>query len=292
MSQMLDALKRIESKNSTASNENGDSPPTVEPAVEQSLRLSADPDGPTDSGETDDSGETNDCVDPPTTLTLQFGTSAECIQADPSHRFNRRWGKSADRDYLELATTVTGQLSKNPEAAILFTSPLGGEGKTNTVMGLAEVLACQDSGEVLAVDANPGLGGLTDQLEIDPTLGLVDVLSGEASWPDVIRATEIGNLSVLPGRAVSSSDVNPADGTQLPDLLSELRREFRLVIFDGASVCRPGVARMSRYFDAVYLVIELHRTSRNEAKQAVRIIDDFGGRLFGCVPTNQVRAAS
>jgi protein-tyrosine kinase len=289
MSQMLDALRRIESKSSSAPDENGDSPP----AVHQSLRLSAGPDGPTESGEThDDSGETHDCVDPPTTLTLQFATSAECIQAEPSRPSGKRWGKSADRDYLELATTVTGQLSKNPEAAILFTSPLGGEGKTSTVMGLAEVLAGQDSGEVLAVDANPGLGGLTDQLEIEPKLGLVDVLSGEATWPEVIRATKTGNLSVLPGRVVSPGDVNPMDDTKLADLLSELRREFRLVIFDGASVCCPGVARMSRHFDAVYLVIELHRTSRSEARQAVRIIDDFDGRLLGCVPTNQVRAAS
>ena len=129
-------------------------------------------------------------------------------------------------------------------------------------------------------------------MEIEPKLGLVDVLSGEATWPEVIRATKTGNLSVLPGRVVSPGDVNPMDDTKLADLLSELRREVRLVIFDGASVCCPGVARMSRHFDAVYLVIELHRTSRSEARQAVRIIDDFDGRLLGCVPTNQVRAAS
>ena len=279
MSHMLDALRRIESKTTAARNENGDCPSEVH----QSSRFAADPDQQADRC------EANDCADGPIAGTLPFAPSSEVVQTGPARRCGKPWAKAADQDYLELAKTVMGQLAKNREAAILFTSPGDGEGKTSTVMGLAQVLASQDSGEVLVVDGNFRRPGLADWVDIEADRGLMEVFSGEANWPEVIRPTGIDNLSLLPSRADPSVDVYPVDNANLADLLSELRREFRFVLFDGASLRYPEVAGMCRHFDGIYLVIELNRTSRSEAGQAVRIIDDCEGRLLGCVLTNEVR---
>lgn len=282
MSQMLDALRQIESKIIAARNENVDSTPEVH----ESFRVAPDSDPQVDSCKADES------AGGPIVHTLPFAPSSEVVQTDPSPRLGRPWARETDRAYLELANTVTGQLAKNREAAILFTSPGDGEGKSSTVMGLAQALARQDSGEVLAVDGNFRRPGLAAWADIEADLGLVEVLSGEANWPEVIRTTGINNLSILPGRADPSTDVCPVDNENLASLLKELRREFRIVLFDGASLRYPETAEISRYFDGVYLVIELNRTSRSEAKQAVRIVDDCEGRLLGCVLTNQVTIES
>jgi Mrp family chromosome partitioning ATPase len=279
MSQMLDALRRIESKTTAARNEYGDSPSEVH----QPSCLA------TDSGRQVDRCEANDCADGPIVQTLPFGPSSEVIQRDSDRRCVKPRSKRTDRAYSELAKTVMGQFAKNSEAAILFTSPGDGEGKTSTVMGLAGVLARADSGKVLAVDGNFRRPGLADWVDIEADRGLVEVLSGQAKWPEVIQTTGIDNLSILPSRADPSVDDYAVEYANLADLLSELRREFRFVLFDGASLRYPEVAKISWHFDGVYLVIELNRTSRSEARQAVRIVDDCDGRLLGCVLTNEVR---
>ena len=281
MSRMLDALRRIESKTTAARNENGDSPAEVH----RSLRLAADADREADKW------EANSRADEPIVRTLSFAPPSEVVRTDPARRLERPWAKAADRAYLELAKTVMGQLAKDREATILFTSPGDGEGKTSTVMGLAEVLACRDSAKVLAVDGNFRRPGLADWVDGEAGRGLLEVLSGQANWPEVIRTAGIDNLSILPNRADPSVDAYPADNANLADLLGELRREFRFVLFDGASLRYPEVAGMARHFDQIYLVIELNRTSRSEARQAVRIIDDCEGRLLGCVLTNEVSGA-
>jgi Mrp family chromosome partitioning ATPase len=189
---------------------------------------------------------------------------------------------------LQLARTVTEQLPGNGAAAILFTSPGDGEGKTSTVIGLAQVLACRDSGEVLAVDGNLRRPRLADWVGIEADRGLAEIFSGEANWRELIRAAGIDNLSILPSAAAPPLEVSPVENAKLADLLGELRREFRFVLFDAASLRYPEVARISRHFDGIYLVIELRRTSRSEARQAVRILDDCEGRLLGCVLTNEL----
>ena len=275
MSHMLDALRRIESKTTATRNENGDSPSEVD----RELHAVAD------SDQEADKSDANDGADGSIVRRLPSASSSEVIQTIPARRLGRPCAKAIDQAYLELAETVTSQLA-NREAAILFTSPGDGEGKTSTVLGLAEVLARQNLGEVLAVDGNLRRPGLAGWVDIEADRGLAEVLSGEANWLDVIRTTGINNLSILPSREDPSVDACPVDNAKLADLLSELRREFRLVLFDGASLRYPEVAEMSRHFDQIYLVIELNRTSRSEAKQAVSIIDDCKGRLLGCVLTN------
>ena len=279
MSQMLDALRQIESRMTAARNKDADIPSEVY----QASRLTADSDQAADKWEADN------CANESIVQTLPFTPSPEVVQADSARRLRGPWAKETDRAYFDLANAVMGQLPKSREAAILFTSPGDREGKTSTVMGLAEVLACQDLGEVLAVDGNFRRPSLADWVDIEVDRGLAEVLEGTANWPDVIQTTAINNLSILPNRADPPVDACPVDNVQLADLLNELRRQFRFVLFDGASLRYPEVAGMACLFDRVYLVIELSRTSRSEARQAVRIIDDCEGHLLGCVLTNQAR---
>ena len=235
-----------------------------------------------------DMWEADEAADVPVVQTIPFTAATEDHRARPAILLDAPLIEPADPAYLQLAKNIVGQFPKQREAAILFTSPGNGEGKTSTVVGLSAALASEEPGGVLAVDGNfqcPRLAGLVG---IEANYGLGEVLSGQANWREMIQSARGDSLSVLPGSAGFSADVCTVNTANLADLLSELRREFRFVLFDAASLRYPEVAEMTRYFDGTYLVIELNRTSRGEARQAVRIIDNCEGRLLGCVLTNQV----
>ncbi len=192
-------------------------------------------------------------------------------------------GRARDPQYSDLAREILSQLPGKRPATVLFTSPGDGEGKTTTLAPLSAAMADQMPEEILVVDANfrnPTLAGL---LGIETDSGLVDVLTGVAKWQDIVRKTSVDHLSVLPGGRFPSADGTPPGGLDLAPLLTEFRRNFRLVAFDAASLSHPEVAPMSRFFDATYLVLELGDTSQHMARQAVRILDQCGGRLLGCV---------
>ena len=276
MTNMLDALKRIESKTTSARNEAHDS---LDEDL-ASIRPPDDPDPPADVCEVDED------ADLPLARTLPFTPSTEGREARPANPPDDPIVEAVDPAYSQLAENILGQLSRNRVAAILVTSPRDGEGKTSTVAGLAKVLALREPGGVLAVDGNFHCPGLARSVGVEANRGLGDVLSGKADWRETIQSTRENGLSILPASTALWAPEFPANTANLADLLSELRREFRFVLFDAASLQYPEVAEMTRHFDGTYLVIELNRTSQGDARQAVRIIDNCEGRLLGCVLTN------
>ena len=165
MSSTLDALRRIESmriesKPTAAQLENADSMAEVQRLVQ--FAVDSDLEDLEDLEHLEADNEDVNCrADAPIVQTLSFEPPSEVIQPEPQPRLGRPWAKPAEGAYVDLAKTVTGRLGNDRHGAILVTSPGDGEGKTRTVMGLAEVLARQDSGKVLVVDGNsrrPGLG--------------------------------------------------------------------------------------------------------------------------------------
>ena len=114
---------------------------------------------------------------------------------------------------------------------------------------------------------------------------LTDVLTGRAGWADVIQKTAMERLHVLPGPRFPAEDGSlPKDG-DLAALLDDLRKHYRIVLLDTASLAYPEVAPLSESCDGTYLVIRVGRTARRAARQAARLIRRWGGRLFGCVLT-------
>jgi len=188
--------------------------------------------------------------------------------------------------YRELAGRVLAQRSPGLAAAMMFTSPGDGEGKTSTLASLAVVLAETAEEEIAAVDANLRSPTLGNRLGIWADRGLVDVLTDGADWRELVRRTSVPRLSVLPAGQVPSNHGPPPTGLKLASVLDALRNRYRLVLIDAPSLAHPEVAPWSRLCDGTYLVVELGQTGRRAARQAVRLIERCGGRVLGCVLVN------
>jgi len=191
-----------------------------------------------------------------------------------------------ERQFRELAEKILCQFPPGRPAAVVFTSPGEGEGKTGTLAPLAVALADRKEGEILAVDCNFHRPALAERFGIEPDRGLLDVLSGAASWREVVRQTDFRRLSVLPAGRLAAGDDAPWDTPKLAAMLDSLRRQYRLVLIDTASLGHREVAPMTRLCDGTYLVIRLGRTRRSGVRRALRAVEAGGGRLLGCVLTN------
>ncbi len=298
MSRMLEALKEIQAKSPQT-------PPAIEPILPeeldsfglgQSARLPAQeptqappPTLPDKPGHRPPPPERTDerpakAIASEPTLEASPGTSLE-----PGRPLSRPLSPLDDAEkepYRELAERVLAQRSPGLAAAMMFTSPGDGEGKTSTLASLAVVLAEMADEEIAAVDANLRSPALGNRLGIWAARGLADVLAGGADWRELVRRTSVPRLSVLPAGQLPADDGSPRTGWKLASVLDALRNRYRLVLIDAPSLAHPEVAPWSRLCDGTYLVVDLGQTGRRAARQAVRLIEKCGGRVLGCVLVN------
>jgi Mrp family chromosome partitioning ATPase len=188
--------------------------------------------------------------------------------------------------YRELAGKLLAELSPGHSAAMMFTSADEGEDKTRTLASLAVVLAEMADGEIVVVDADFRCPALANRLGIWADRGLVDVLTGGADWRGLVRKTARARLSVLPAGKLPSDDGTPPSDLKIGAMLDALRDRYRLVLMNTAPLVYPEAAPLSRLCEGTYLVVELGRTGRRAARQAVRLIETCGGRVLGCVLVN------
>ena len=281
MSRMLEALKRIE----TGSPQPRRGIRPISPEELDFFGLRADADAPAEIGE-------------PATLQPSGSRSRQTLETGPIDAKQGQILANSATDglpgppveaqhpqYQGLAENILSQLPSGRAAALVFTSPAGGEGKTSTLVPLAAALADRMSGPMIAVDGNFQRPGLADRFGIESGGGLVEVLAGRTDWREVVRKTGVERLSVLPGGRFPAANDRPPESAGLARLLDELRREYRLVLLDAASLAHGETAPMIRLCDGTYLVLRLGRTARREARRAIRAVEAGGGRVLGCVLT-------
>ncbi len=182
--------------------------------------------------------------------------------------------------YAAAAWQILRQLPQGRSQVLQFTSPSDGHGKTVTLARLLPHVARTFAGSVLVVDANTRNPDMARRLDVPVTWRLTDVLSGATHWMNAIRATSLPRVSLLPGGtgALRRLDVRTAAG-----LLRELAGHYDLVLIDATSLAHEGTAQLAATCDGTCLIVRLSEGSRRSVRESVRVIDNAGGRLLGCI---------
>jgi Mrp family chromosome partitioning ATPase len=185
-------------------------------------------------------------------------------------------------DYESLAKNLLGQWVVDRPAALMFTSPGDGDGKTELLTALAPTLAARAERPVLVVDADFTKGDLTRRLDAS-TGGLAALFTGEFPLNDVACLTAVPRLDFLPQGDQPAFVRGLTDPSIVEAVLNDLKAGYPLVLLDAPSLIYPNVATLGSFCDGICLVVRPGHTLRRAVRDAARVIDTTGGRLLGCI---------
>ncbi|MFO0576582.1 MAG: polysaccharide biosynthesis tyrosine autokinase [Polyangia bacterium] len=169
---------------------------------------------------------------------------------------------------------------------ILLTSSMAREGKTLCCVSLGTVLA-KSGARTLIIDGDlrrPRIARAFGMGADSSALGLTSVLVGEAKLDEVIRATPVEGLDVLPSGPTPPNPAELLNGQHFRAVLDELGRRYDRVLIDSppaVPVTDPAI--LATRVDGVVLVVRHAQTHRDAARRAAQHILDVGGNIVGVV---------
>ena len=195
--------------------------------------------------------------------------------------------------YKVLRTHVLQRMRTNNWKSLAVTSPMDGNGKTVTAINLAVSLAQDVNQTVLLVDLDlrrPAVGRYLWGL---PTRGISDYLTDGADLGDLLVHPSIERLTILPGNHSFTQSSEMLSSPRMIQLAQELetRYENRLVLYDMPPLLTSDdVLAFLPHVDAVMLVIEDGKTTKDQLDQAYRLLGDK--HVIGTVLNKSAEASS
>jgi protein-tyrosine kinase len=194
--------------------------------------------------------------------------------------------EAAVQAYKVLRTQVNQRMRANGWRTLGITSPRRGEGKTVTAINLAISLAMEPSHTVLLVDADLRQPSVHTYLGLEVDNGLREYLLGAMPVEQVLIHPMIRRMVVLPGSGPVPNSSELLVSPVMLSLVHELKRRYpsRHVIFDLPPVFGgDDVQAFAPYLDAMLLVAEEGKTSRDELARTAELIQGTNQNLMGTV---------
>jgi protein-tyrosine kinase len=173
---------------------------------------------------------------------------------------------------------------------LVVTSAVPEEGKTTTSVNLALAFAENRDRRTLLIDADLRRPSVTRYVVPAPTLGLSEVLSGEATLDHVLIEMKSSHLTFLPA---GTPTVNPLDllrSEYLRSIVAELRRRFDKIVIDTPpTVPFTDAAVLNEVSDGALLVVRAGKTTGTLIDRACASLSH--GTLLGVVLNDVVFTA-
>jgi len=189
------------------------------------------------------------------------------------------------RDRFNLLRTQLLQRTKEHGwNTIMVTSAVPGEGKTVTAINLAMSMARESQQTALLLDANFRNPKVEEYMGLGDNPGLTDHLLEGTPVPEMLINPGIDKLVVLPAGRYKQGATDLLGSNKLKALVKDLKSRYpdRYVIYDCPHVLNmPDTLVFASYVDAVLLVVDSSKTSRDDVRAAVKTLE--GRNLIGVV---------
>ncbi|MDB4990183.1 MAG: Tyrosine-protein kinase EpsD [Myxococcaceae bacterium] len=227
--------------------------------------------------------------------------SIGAVAALPSYSRDKRRGarrlESSERDmivHLEprstaaeccrtIRTNITFQAADRPLRTIAVTSAMPKDGKTTVAVSLATALA-QSGRRVLLIDTDMRKPRLHRVFKLPGGPGITSVLAGEATLDEVVRATDVPDMSFMQCGPLPPNPSELLHTRRFAEVIEEARSKYDTVIFDTpplGAVTDPAI--IATQVDGTVLVVRSGSTTRNGVDAALRQLSSVSARLLGIV---------
>jgi capsular exopolysaccharide synthesis family protein len=190
--------------------------------------------------------------------------------------------------YAHLRNNIRYGVVQNPQQCLLIASALQHEGKSTVAMNLSVSYALEEN-SVLLIDADlrRGRHGNNEIVELGEELeesGLSDYLVGDATFREVIKATHVEGLDVMPsGRRIH----NPArfvGSERMKMLLEDAKANYDIVIVDSPAIL-PVVdtTTYSNVVSGVLLVVAAEEVNVERVRSALHRLYHVNSPVIGAV---------
>jgi Mrp family chromosome partitioning ATPase len=194
----------------------------------------------------------------------------------------------AARQYRLLADGIAAQHPAARPPVLLFTSTSARTAGTSTVANLAVTRASDGYGRVLVVEAERGPGSSAERFGVPTVPGVRELLARGVPLTLAIHRTAVEGVYLMPaGKATVGTD----EMARLPAILDQLRARYDWILIDAPPWGTYALNDWVAASDSVYLVIRPDEWDSPHADVAHEGIARAGGRLRGCVTTQEVPAA-
>ncbi len=181
-----------------------------------------------------------------------------------------------------LRTNIMLSAADRPLKTIVVCSANPREGKTTSVIYLGTTMAASNQ-RVLLVDTDMRRPRLHVSTGVERKRGLTNLILGEDSYDEVIQATEIPNLFVLPCGPLPPNPAELLMSKRFEVVLAELNKRFDRVILDSPPLPYTDAVVLSKRTDGVILVVRAGKTLRDELKRSSKTIREVGGAVIGVI---------
>ncbi|MCJ7554830.1 MAG: polysaccharide biosynthesis tyrosine autokinase, partial [Ignavibacteriaceae bacterium] len=169
---------------------------------------------------------------------------------------------------------------------ILVTSPAPREGKTTVALNLAGSFA-QTNKKTLLVDCDLRKPRVHQLFGTKKAPGIIDYLFSSAKLEDVLRQTEIKNLSYITSGTIPPNPAEMLASHQLEEFFNEMKKIYDIIIIDSPPVVAVTDSEiLSRKVDGTLLVVSSELTENDMLKRAVELLKNDNATLLGTVLNN------
>jgi len=186
--------------------------------------------------------------------------------------------------YKAIRTSLLfSSIEARPSRSLLFTSAGPEEGKTMTISNIAIALA-HNGNRTLIVDADMRKSRQHAIFKKKNDVGFSNFLSGQAKFAEVIKETDIENLSLV---CAGPHPPNPSEllmTHKTREFIDQLKTKFDFVLFDTAplAVVTDAVI-LSQAVDGTVIVIESGKTGRKVLPRIDQILRDAQVKVVGFI---------
>ncbi|YCI05634.1 succinoglycan biosynthesis transport protein ExoP [Ensifer sp. D2-11] len=177
-------------------------------------------------------------------------------------------------------------LAGSESRVIAIASALPDEGKSIIAANFAALLAASGK-RTLLIDADIRKPGLTQMITPAPRTGLVETLTGEATWPAGIKVDQRTKLAILPAGGASHQRHQSNELLASPamaNLIENARNAFDYVVVDLAALAPVVDAKaFAPLADGILFVVEWGRTPSRLVRDLLHSEPLINSKVLGVI---------
>jgi capsular exopolysaccharide synthesis family protein len=179
-----------------------------------------------------------------------------------------------------------------PPTVILITSAIPGEGKTTLSQNLAASFV-QTGKRALLIEADMRRPILRTFWGLPSRTGLSFLLAGESSNETIVVHPRLPRLSLLPAGSVPPYPSELLESDRMSDLLRKLRKDFDVIVIDGAPILPVADSRvLNEMADVTVQVVRQGMTTKTSLKRAHDLLSGCPKNSVGIVLNGVDRAST